>query len=51
MGSDDTQVLKSKGDTANLRSIRDGRDKDASGLGEVVLSNFLESEPTNCGSS
>jgi Right handed beta helix region len=47
----DSQTLKSKGDTANLRSIRDGRDRDAVGLGEVVLSGFLEAEPTNCGSS
>jgi hypothetical protein len=50
-GVSDTQTLKSKGDTANLRSIRDGRDRDAVGLGEVTLSNFLKAEPANCGSS
>ena len=48
--STDTQTLKSKGDTANLRSIRDGRDKDAVAKREVILSNFLEREPENCGS-
>jgi hypothetical protein len=46
----DTQILKSKGDTVNLRSIRDGRDKDAVAKREVILSNFLEREPENCGS-
>ena len=50
-GANDTQILKRKGDTANLRSIRDGRDKDPTGLGEVILSNFLEAAPANCGSS
>lgn len=50
-GTTNTQLLKSKGDTANLRSIRDGRDKDTSGLGEVLLSAFLEQEPANIGSS
>jgi predicted metal-dependent hydrolase len=47
----DTQTHKSKGDTANLRSIQDGRDRDAVGLGEVTLSNFLEAEQANSGSS
>ena len=41
----DTPILKSKGDTVNLRSIRDGRDKDAVAKREVILSNFLEREP------
>ena len=50
-GTTDTGTLKSKGDTANLRSIRDGRDKDTTGLGEVILSSFLETEPADCGSS
>ncbi len=49
-GTSETQQLRSKGDTANLRSIGDGRDKDAVGKGEVILSNFFEREPTNCGS-
>ena len=49
-GTSETQQLKSKGDTANLRSIGDGRDKDAVGKGEVILSNFLEREPEDCGS-
>ena len=47
----DKQLLKSKGDTANLRSIHDGRDKDAKGLGEVILSGFLDKEPAGVGSS
>jgi hypothetical protein len=40
-GSNDTQILKSKGDTANLRSIRDGRDKDTTGLGELSFPTSL----------
>ena len=50
-GANDTRTLKNKGETANLLSIRDGRDKDTTGLGEVILSNFLETEPANCGST
>jgi hypothetical protein len=45
-GPNHNQTLKSKGDTANLRSIPGCR-----WTGEVVLSGFLEAEPTNCGSS
>jgi parallel beta-helix repeat protein len=50
-GAAETQLLKSKGDTVNLRSIHDGRDKDTKGLGEVILSGFLEKEPADVGSS
>ena len=50
-GGSDAQLLKSKGDTANLRSVPDGRDKDTTGRGEVLLLNFLEQEPTDVGSS
>ena len=50
-GTAATQLLQKKGDTANLQSIRDGRDRGTTSLGEVLLFNFLEKEPENCGST
>jgi len=50
-GSAATQLLQKKGDTANLQSIRDGRDPGTTGLGEVRVFGFLEKEPNKCGST
>ncbi len=50
-GATATAVLKKKGDTANLAAIKDGRDREQAGVGQVSLASFLDAEPAGIGST